>query len=98
MNPGMSGSWGYLPRHQVLVSLPAAHNRVAGAVHEHFGGPRSRVVVGGHHETVRAGAHHGEQVLLLDADQLAVLGQEIPRFADRAHDVDDLALTRPARL
>src|SRR5215472_2189379 len=98
MNPGMSGSWGCLPRHQVLVGLPAAHDRVPVTVHEHFDGPRSRVVVGGHREAVRAGAHHGEQVLLLGAGQLAVLREEVARLADRAYDVDALALARAALL
>src|SRR6266849_6248237 len=94
MNPGMSGSWGCLPRHQVFVRLPAAHDRVPVTVSEDFDGPRSRVVVGSHGEAVRAGAHDGEQVFLLDAGQLAILRQEVARLADRAHDVDGLTVPR----
>src|SRR5205807_4377809 len=98
MNAGMSGSWVCLPRHQVYVRLPAAHDRVPVAVDEDFGGPRSRVVVGRHDEAVGAGAHDSEQVFRLDPGQLAILRQEVARLADRAHDVDGLAIARLARL
>src|ERR1700752_223956 len=98
MNREMSGSWSSLPRHQVFVRLPAAHDRVPVAVDQNLGGARSRVVVGRHDEAVGAGAPYRPEVFLVDAGQLAILGEKVARLTDRADYVDGLALAPLARL
>src|SRR5262249_44763159 len=89
-------SYHRLPRHQVFVRLPAAHNRVAGPVHQRLGGPRPRVVVRRHREAVGPGTHQSEQVTFRYRWQRAVLGEEIAGFADRPHHVGGLHHRRRA--
>jgi hypothetical protein len=73
---------------QVLDALALPHDVIAPAVDEDGGGARPRVVVGGHHETIRAHAHHRQHVARLDGCQGTVPGEEVAALADRPDDVD----------
>ena len=61
--------------------------RASVAVDQDLGGHRAGVVVGGHGESVGAGAHQGDDIALLEVGDLAVLAEEVAGLADRADDI-----------
>ena len=57
------------------------------AVHHDLRRPRPAVVVGAHGEAIGPAAAHGQQVARAPGPAVAVLAEEVPGLADRAHQV-----------
>src|SRR2546421_204263 len=80
----------HLAPQQIVQRLALARHVVAVAFHQHLRRPGSLVVGRAHHEAIRSGAEHREDLARRDGGQLAIERQEVARLADRAHDVDQL--------
>src|ERR671917_602879 len=79
--------WDQLSLYEVGVALALANDGPPLTPDEDLGGAGTGVVVRGHREAVCAGAHDREQVALPGVGQLAVAGEVVPGFADRADEV-----------
>src|SRR5690606_2781134 len=71
---------------ELLHTFAAAHFESLVTVHQRLGGANASVVVGPHDEAVGSSRTHGQQVTF-GQGQLAILGEEIPGFADRSDDI-----------
>src|SRR6267154_6843211 len=72
----------------VLESVALADHMRVGAVDQNFGYARTAVVVRGHHKSIRARAHHREQVARPRLRHLTFAREEIAALADRADHIN----------
>src|ERR1700681_2101700 len=79
---------------KIVVALTPGYDREFVALDEHFRGARARIVVGRHHEPIRASGLHRKKIAGLRIVDLAVERQEIPTFANGSNHVGD---SRPSR-
>ena len=63
--------------HQILVSFSFFHNVILIIFNHHFRNPRTRTVIGRHHESICARAHYRQKIVSAGFGQVTVNAQEI---------------------
>ena len=81
-----------LGREQFANGFTFAYKLVTAAIDQDLRGARASVVIRGERHAVGAGIENGEQFAFLYGRQIAVTGEEVSAFADRADDVNFVEL------
>ena len=76
-----------IERNQVVAFKARPHNCPLRAVDQHFRHQSAGMVGSGLHRALGAGRHHRQQSAIGRVRQIAVPGEEIAAFADRADDI-----------